>query len=83
MGSSEKFMNSQNMMYLQIEKVNGDRFLKDFHFVLSNQDVAILRSQFVTSSWGGRCGYTQESLLSFKWLEIFTDEIKRKIPLKL
>ena len=38
----------------QAVKRNSERFLSDFHFILSNQEVAILRSQFVTSSWGGR-----------------------------
>ena len=33
---------------------NIDRFPPDFMFTVSNQDIAILRSQFATSSWGGR-----------------------------
>ena len=32
---------------------NIDRFPSDFSFVLSNEEFEILRSQFVTSSWGG------------------------------
>ena len=32
---------------------NIDRFPKDFMFVLTNQEVRNLRSQLVTSSWGG------------------------------
>ena len=32
---------------------NIDRFPKDFIFVLTNQEVRNLRSQVVTSSWGG------------------------------
>ena len=39
----------------QAVKRNPDRFPPDFMFVLTNQEVAILKSQFVTSrSWGGR-----------------------------
>lgn len=37
----------------QAVKRNKERFLDDFHFMLSNQEIANLRSQFVTSSWGG------------------------------
>ena len=33
---------------------NAGRFPPDFMFPLSNQDLAHLRSQFATSSWGGR-----------------------------
>ena len=33
---------------------NRERFPRDFMFTLLNQEVAILRSQFATSSWGGR-----------------------------
>jgi len=33
---------------------NLARFPRDFMFRLTNQEVAILRSQFATSSWGGR-----------------------------
>jgi hypothetical protein len=33
---------------------NAGRFPGDFMFRLSNQEVANLRSQFATSSWGGR-----------------------------
>ena len=39
----------------QAVKRNPDRFPADFAFQLANQEVAILRSQFVTSSsYGGR-----------------------------
>lgn len=42
-------------MLLQAVKRNIDRFPPDFMFQLTNQELAILRSQFVTSSqWGGR-----------------------------
>ncbi|WP_017257088.1 ORF6N domain-containing protein [Pedobacter arcticus] len=33
---------------------NGDRFPKDFMFQLIDEEWSILKSQFVTSSWGGR-----------------------------
>jgi len=37
----------------QAVRRNIDRFPSDFMFELSNQEVADLRSQIVTSSWGG------------------------------
>jgi hypothetical protein len=39
---------------VQSVKRNSDRFPQDFMFQLTNQEFAILRSQIVTSSWGGR-----------------------------
>lgn len=39
---------------VQAVKRNATRFPADFAFVLSNHDLANLRSQIVTSSWGGR-----------------------------
>ena len=39
---------------LQALKRNPERFPADFMFQMKKQEVAILRSQFVTSSWGGR-----------------------------
>jgi ORF6N domain len=39
---------------VQAVKRNAERFPADFMFQLENQEVAILRSQTVTSSWGGR-----------------------------
>ena len=33
---------------------NLERFPSDFMFQLTNQEVAILKSQFATSSWGGK-----------------------------
>ena len=39
---------------IQAVKRNIRRFPSDFMFHLKKQEVAILRSQFVTSSWGGR-----------------------------
>lgn len=38
---------------VQSVKRNLDRFPKDFMFQLSNSEYAILKSQFVISSWGG------------------------------
>jgi hypothetical protein len=34
-------------------KRNSEQFLEDFMFQLSDREFADLRSQFVTSSWGG------------------------------
>ena len=39
---------------LQSVKRNIERFPEDFMFQLNNKEYEILRSQFVTSSWGGR-----------------------------
>ena len=39
---------------IQAVKRNRKRFPKDFMFQLSVKEFEILRSQFVTSSWGGR-----------------------------
>ena len=39
---------------LQAVKRNLERFPEDFMFQLDKQEFAILRSQIVTSSWGGR-----------------------------
>lgn len=39
---------------LQSVKRNSERFPADFMYPLTRKEVAILRSQFVTSSWGGR-----------------------------
>ena len=39
---------------LQAVKRNLERFPEDFMFQLGKQEFAILRSQIVTSSWGGR-----------------------------
>jgi hypothetical protein len=38
----------------QAVKRNAKRFPKDFMFQLSNEELEILKSQSVTSSWGGR-----------------------------
>jgi hypothetical protein len=39
---------------IQAVKRNRERFPGDFAFLLTNKEVTILRSQIVTSSWGGR-----------------------------
>ena len=39
---------------VQAVKRNVNRFPKDFAFLLTNKEVRNLRSQIVTSSWGGR-----------------------------
>ncbi len=39
---------------IQAVKRNIDRFPQDFMFQLTNEEFATLRSQIVTSSWGGR-----------------------------
>src|SRR3990167_3346997 len=38
---------------VQAVKRNRERFPDDFMFQLENQEVRILKSQFVTSNWGG------------------------------
>ncbi|MFA5340101.1 MAG: ORF6N domain-containing protein [Candidatus Omnitrophota bacterium] len=38
---------------IQAVKRNKERFPSDFMYQLTNKEVAILRSQFVTSRWGG------------------------------
>lgn len=44
----------ETKVLVQAIKRNLERFPSDFMFQLTNQEVAILRSQFVTSRWGGR-----------------------------
>jgi hypothetical protein len=39
---------------IQAVKRNKERFPADFLFMINNHEVTILKSQFVTSSWGGR-----------------------------
>jgi len=46
--------NITTKVLVQAVKRNLRRFPADIMFQLTNQEVAILRSQFVTSSWGGR-----------------------------
>ena len=51
---------------LQAIRRNAERFPSDFMFELSNQEFRDLRSQFVTSSWGGRrtrpCAVTEQGV---------------------
>lgn len=44
----------ETRVLVQAIKRNIDRFPKDFMFQLTKQEFDNLRSQFVTSSWGGR-----------------------------
>lgn len=44
----------ETKVLVQAVKRNKDRFPDDFMFQLTKQEVNNLRSQFVTSSWGGR-----------------------------
>ena len=50
----------------QAVKRNPERFPSDFMYVLTNNEVTILRSQIVTSSWGGRryrpCAFTEQGV---------------------
>jgi hypothetical protein len=43
----------ETKVLLQAVRRNLDRFPQDFQFTLTNQEFTILRSQTVTSSWGG------------------------------
>jgi hypothetical protein len=47
------FYNVQTRALTQAVKRNIDRFPDDFMFQLSNEEFQILKSQIVTSSWGG------------------------------
>ncbi|MEQ1880963.1 MAG: ORF6N domain-containing protein [Burkholderiales bacterium] len=51
---------------LQAVRRNRERFPQDFMFQLDKQEFAILRSQIVTSSWGGRrtvpCASTEQGV---------------------
>jgi hypothetical protein len=44
----------ETRVLVQAVKRNLDRFPGDFMFQLTNEELTILRSQFVISSWGGR-----------------------------
>ena len=44
----------ETKVLLQAVRRNPDRFPADFMFQLTNQELRDLRSQIVTSSWGGR-----------------------------
>lgn len=49
-----KLYGMETKVLLQALKRKPDRFPKDFMFQLTDQEFRELRSQFVTSSWGGR-----------------------------
>lgn len=53
-------------VFNQAVKRNLKRFPKDFMFRLTAQETKILKSQFVTSSWGGRrslpCAFTEQGV---------------------
>jgi len=44
----------ETKVLIQAVKRNIERFPEDFMFQLTKEEFEILRSQFVTSSWGGR-----------------------------
>lgn len=48
-----KLYDIETKVLKQAVRRNIDRFPDDFMFELNNQELADLRSQFVTSSWGG------------------------------
>ena len=48
-----KLYNIETKVLKQAVRRNTDRFPEDFMFELSNEEFTNLRSQFVTSSWGG------------------------------
>ena len=56
----------ETKVLLQAVKRNIERFPSDFMFQLSAGEFKILRSQIVTSSWGGRryapCAFTEEGV---------------------
>ena len=56
----------QTKVFNQAVKRNRDRFPEDFMFQLTREEVEVLRSQIVTSSWGGRrylpYAFTQEGV---------------------
>jgi len=58
--------NVPTKVLMQAVKRNIRRFPSDFMLLLTRQEVTILRSQFVTSRWGGRrylpYAFTQESV---------------------
>ena len=49
-----KLYGVQTKHLIQAVKRNKDRFPDDFMFQLSKEEFKILKSQIVTSSWGGR-----------------------------
>jgi hypothetical protein len=62
-----KLYGVETKVLLQALERNPDRFPKDFVFQLTDQEFRDLRSQFVTSSWGGRryapyCVFTEQGV---------------------
>ena len=51
----------ETRVLMQAVRRNLDRFPEDFQFILTNQELTILISQTVTSSWGG----TRKSPMAF------------------
>ena len=49
-----KLYGVKTKVLIQSVKRNIGRFPSDFMYLLTKKEVTILRSQFVTSSWGGR-----------------------------
>jgi len=60
----------ETRVLIQAVKRNEDRFPKDFMFQLSNDEFKNLRSQSVTSSWGGRryppYAFTEQGVAYFR-----------------
>ncbi len=60
------FYNVPTKVFNQAVKRNAERFPEDFMFQLTDEEVENLRSQIVTSSWGGRryrpLAFTQEGV---------------------
>jgi ORF6N domain len=48
-----EFYGIETKVLMQAVRRNRERFPADFAFILDKQELANLRSQFVTSSWGG------------------------------
>lgn len=53
-GDLAELYNVETRVLNQAVKRNSDRFPEDFMFQLSRKEFEILKSQNVTSSWGGR-----------------------------
>ena len=64
----------ETKILVQAVKRNIDRFPKDFMFQLTQQEFDELKSQIVTSSWGGRRGVAVDTLTQSV---LNTDRVKR------
>ncbi|HPA57326.1 MAG TPA: ORF6N domain-containing protein [bacterium] len=49
-----EFYQVETRIINQVVKRNKERFPQSFNFILTNQELSNLKSQFVISSWGGR-----------------------------